>query len=120
MENLASGLAIYISLQSYEQLINPHPIDAPIIGIILALIAAVISLTLGFIKYPNGKESKMGSVKLEAFNTIKDGGTSGLTVVALILSLLGGFLLLMQSLASSSPVSSFLLECLLLNLFFQR
>jgi cation diffusion facilitator family transporter len=94
MENLASsiaaivmiGLAIYISIRSYEQLINPHKIVAPALGIILALIAAIIALFLGFIKYQKGKKSKMGSVKLEAFNTIKDGTASGLTVVALILT----------------------------------
>ena len=100
MENLASsiaaivmiGLAIYISIRSYEQLINPHKIDAPLLGIILALIAAIIALFLGFIKYQKGKKSKMGSVKLEAFNTIKDGTASGLTVVALILTSQGFFI----------------------------
>jgi cation diffusion facilitator family transporter len=94
MENLASsvaaivmiGLAIYISIRSYEQLINPHEINAPLIGILLALIAACIAFFLGLLKFIRGKQSKMGSVKLEAFNTIKDGVASGLTVIALILS----------------------------------
>jgi cation diffusion facilitator family transporter len=94
MENLASGiaavvmigLAIYIAFRSYNQLINPHAVETPIIGAVIAFIAAVIALTLGFYKYFKNKESKMSSVKLEAFNTIKDGAASGLTVVALILS----------------------------------
>jgi cation diffusion facilitator family transporter len=94
MENLASGLAaivmiglaIYIAFRSYNQLINPHPIETPLIGALLAFIAAIIALTLGFYKSMKVKKSKMGSVKLEAFNTIKDGAASGLTVVALILS----------------------------------
>ena len=94
MENLASGLAavvmiglaIYISFRSYNQFINPHPVETPIVGAIIAFIAAVIALSLGFFKYMKSKNSKMGSVKLEAFNTIKDGVASGLTVIALILS----------------------------------
>ena len=90
MENLASGfaavvmigLAIYIAFRSYNQLINPHPIETPIIGAIFAFIAAIIALGLGFYKYIKAKKSKMSSVKLEAFNTIKDGAASGLTVIA--------------------------------------
>ena len=94
MENLASGLAaivmiglaIYIAFRSYSQLINPHPIETPVIGAILAFLAAIIALTLGFYKYFKERKTKMSSVKLEAFNTIKDGIASGLTVIALILS----------------------------------
>jgi cation diffusion facilitator family transporter len=94
MENLASGfaavvmigLAIYIAIRSYYQLIDPHPVEFPIIGALVAFIAAVIAITLGLYKYRKGKTSKMSSVRLEAFNTIKDGMASGLTVIALILS----------------------------------
>ena len=97
MENLASGfaavimigLAIYITFRSYNQLINPHPLETPIIGAIFAFIAAIIALSLGFFKFFRAKKSKMSSVKLEAFNTIKDGVASGLTVVALVLSSIG-------------------------------
>jgi len=97
LENLASGfaavvmigLAIFIIIRSYFQLIDPHPVKDPIIGAEVAGIAAIIALSLGFYKYFKGKKSKMGSVKLEAFNTIKDGTASGLTVVALILSSYG-------------------------------
>jgi cation diffusion facilitator family transporter len=97
MENLASGfaavlmigLAIYIVIRSYYQLIDPHPVENPLIGASVAFIAAVIALGLGIFKYIKGKKSKMGSVKLEAFNTIKDGTASGLTVVALVLSSYG-------------------------------
>jgi cation diffusion facilitator family transporter len=94
MENLASGLAaivmivlaIFISIRSYNQLIDPNPIETPIIGAELALIAAIIALSLGIYKYKKEKKSKMSSIKLEAFNTIKDGIASSLTVIALILS----------------------------------
>ena len=98
LENLASGfaavvmigLAIYIIIRSYLQLMEPHPVvKNPIIGAEIAGIAAIIALGLGFYKYFKGKNSKMGSVKLEAFNTIKDGVASGLTVVALVLSSYG-------------------------------
>ena len=100
MENLASGLAavfmiglaIYISFRSFNQLINPHPIETPLIGAILALIAALIALFLGIYKYRKEKESKMSSIKLEAFNTIKDGVASGLTVISLILSSQGFYI----------------------------
>lgn len=94
MENLASGiaavvmigLAIYIAFRSFNQFIDPHPVETPVVGAILAFIAAVIALGLGVYKFRKSKKSKMGSVKLEAFNTIKDGAASGLTVVALVLS----------------------------------
>jgi len=94
MENLASGfaaivmlgLAIYIGFRSYDQLINPHPVKLPLLGAVVALIAAVVAISLGVYKYKKGKKSNMGSVRLEAFNTIKDGTASGLTVVALVFS----------------------------------
>jgi cation diffusion facilitator family transporter len=97
MENLASaiaavimiGLAIYIIFRSYNKLINPHPINTPFIGAFFAFIAAIIAISLGAYKYSKGKKSKMKSVKLEAFNTIKDGTSSSLTVVALILASMG-------------------------------
>jgi len=100
MENLASGmaavvmigLAIYIIIRSYNELINPHPVETPLIGAILAFIAAVVALGLGIYKYNKNKKSKMNSVRLEAFNTIKDGTASGLTVFALILSSQGFFI----------------------------
>jgi len=97
MENLASAfaaivmiiLAIYIVFRSYNELINPHQINTPILGAAVAFIAAIIAIGLGVYKYRKGKKSKMGSIKLEAFNTIKDGVASGLTVVALILASMG-------------------------------
>jgi cation diffusion facilitator family transporter len=100
MENLASilaavvmiGLAIYIIFRSYNQLIDPHEVNAPILGAIVALIAAIVAIGLGVYKYKKGKKSKMGSVRLEAFNTIKDGAASGLTVVALIFDYYGYFI----------------------------
>lgn len=93
MENLASGLAaiimiglaIYIAFRSYNQLINPQVVETPLVGIVAAFIAAIIALGLGFYKYIKNKKTKLSSVKLEAFNTIKDGFASGLTVFALIL-----------------------------------
>ena len=100
MENLASalaaiimiGLAIYIIFKSYNQLINPQPVNTPILGASVAFIATIIAIGLGAYKYVKGKKSKMSSVKLEAFNTIKDGTSSGLAVVALILSSMGFFI----------------------------
>jgi len=97
MENLASigaaivmiGLAIYIIFRSYLQLIDPHPVNLPILGAAVAFIAALVALGLGAIKFVKCKKSKMGSVKLDAFNTIKDGVASGLAVVALLLSSIG-------------------------------
>ena len=94
MENLASGLAavlmiglaIYIAFRSYNQLINPHDVETPIIGIFVAFLAAIIALGFGFYKYLKNKKTKMSSIKLEALNTIKDGFASGLTVIALILT----------------------------------
>ena len=100
MENLASGiaavimigLAIYIAFRSYNQLINPHIVETPIIGAIIAFIAAIIALALGFYKYSKNKKTNMSSVKLESLNTIKDGAASGITVIALILSSQGIFI----------------------------
>jgi cation diffusion facilitator family transporter len=100
VENLSSiaaavvmlALAGYIGIRSYHQLLNPHPVTLPSLGIALALIAAIIALALGFYKQKKGKQSNLGSVKLEAINTVKDGLASALTVVALLLSS-AGFLL---------------------------
>lgn len=100
MENLASGLAaiimiglaIYIAFRSYNQLINPHVVETPLVGIVAAFIAAIIALGLGFYKYIKNKKTKLSSVKLEAFNTIKDGFASGLTVFALILTSQGFYI----------------------------
>lgn len=97
MENLASigaavvmiALAIYIVFRSYMQFIEPHTVELPILGAVVAFIAAVIAIGLGIYKYAKGKGSKMGSVKLDAFNTVKDGVASGLTVVALLLASAG-------------------------------
>jgi len=100
MENLASiaaaivmiALAIYIIIRSYNQLINPHPVKLPIIGAIVAFISAIIAIGLGLYKFYKGKKSKMGSIKLDAINTIKDGVASELAVVALILSSFGYYI----------------------------
>lgn len=98
MENLASIaaaivmmlLAGYIVFRSYYQFTDPHEVTAPLFGLIVALIAAIIAIGLGIYKYKRG--SKMGSVKLEAFNTIKDGAASGLTVVALVFDYFGYYI----------------------------
>ena len=98
IENLASIaaaivmmiLAGYIVFRSYNQLIDPHPVQLPLIGIELALFAAIVALGLGWYKHrKGGKGKKLGSVKLDAFNTVKDGIASGLTVVALIAASFG-------------------------------
>ncbi len=100
MENLASiaaaivmmALAGYIIFRSYNQYLHPHPVNSPEIGVFVASTAAVIAISLGVYKYKKGKKSKMGSVRLEAFNTIKDGAASGLAVVALIFDYYGYFI----------------------------
>ena len=96
-ENLASiaaaavmlVLAGYIFFRSYQQLINPRSVELPLVGIILAVTAAVVALLLGVYKKHSGEYAHMCSVKLETLNTVKDGGASALTVVALILSTSG-------------------------------
>lgn len=97
IENLASiaaaivmmALAGYIVFRSYNQLIDPHPVQLPLIGIQLALFAAIVALLMGWYKHRRCRSGKLGSVKLDAFNTVKDGIASGLTVVALIAASFG-------------------------------
>lgn len=97
LENLASIaaaivmfiLAGYIVFRSYQQLVNPHPVTLPAIGVALALTAAAVALGLGLYKHRAGQHSRLASARLEAYNTIKDGGASALTVVALLLSTAG-------------------------------
>jgi cation diffusion facilitator family transporter len=97
VENLASIaativmflLAGYIILRSYNQLINPQVIEQPFIGAIVAFVAAFVALGLGFYKVIKSIRTNMSSVKLDAFNTIKDGTTSFLTAAALLLSTFG-------------------------------
>jgi cation diffusion facilitator family transporter len=97
LENIASiaatvvmfFLAAYIIFRSYSQLIDPQPIEHPFIGIVVAFIAALVALSLGFYKIIQSRRMNINSVKLDAFNTIKDGTTSFLTVTALLLSTFG-------------------------------
>ena len=97
LENLASVaaavimmmLAIYIGIRSYMQLTDPHPIQTPLLGAVVALLAAVVAIVMGVIKYRRGRRTNLSSVKLEAFNTVKDGTASLLTVVALVLAMYG-------------------------------
>ncbi len=97
IENLASIIAAvvmlvlagYIFYRSHQQLMNPQRIVFPVLGAVVAFIAAVIALGFGILKILNAKKTKYGSVKLDAINTIKDGTTSFLTVAALILGFYG-------------------------------
>lgn len=97
LENLASiaativmfFLASYIIFRSYNQLVNPEQVQLPFIGAIVAFIAGLIAISLGLYKIIKCRTAGMSSVKLDAFNTIKDGTTSFLTVVALLLSSVG-------------------------------
>jgi cation diffusion facilitator family transporter len=97
MENLAAiaaaivmiVLASFIVYRSYIQFVDPHEIEVPIYGAVIAFIAALIAWALGIKKYMEGKETKMSSVKLDAYNTIKDGTASFMAVIALMLSAYG-------------------------------
>lgn len=82
-------LASFITYRSYLQFTNPHEIKLPILGAITALVAALIAWALGIQKYLKGKQSNLSSLKLDAFNTIKDGTASFMAVIALIVSASG-------------------------------
>lgn len=94
LENLAAigaagvmiALASYITFRSYLQLVDPHEIELPLIGAAVALLAALIAWGLGFKKWKEWKQSRLSSVKLDAYNTIKDGTASFLAVIALLVS----------------------------------
>ncbi len=79
-------LAGYIVYRSYFQLIDPHEIQAPLLGIIVASFAAIVAVILGIRKYLEWKKNRLSSLKLDAINTVKDGVASFLAVIALILS----------------------------------
>jgi cation diffusion facilitator family transporter len=82
-------LAGYILYRSYMSVIDPHEISLPILGAVVALIATIIAWGLGGVKYYKAKKNNLGSLKLDAFNTIKDGTASFLTVIALVLAAYG-------------------------------
>lgn len=94
LENMASIfaagvmilLAIYIAFRSYQQLMNPHEIETPAIGIAIALFAGIVAIIIGVIKIKHSKHGNAQSAKLEAINTVKDGTASLLAVSALLLS----------------------------------
>jgi cation diffusion facilitator family transporter len=94
LENLAAigaagvmiGLASYITFRSYLQLVDPHEIELPMLGAAVAMIAALIAWGLGWKKWKEWKESRLSSVKLDAYNTLKDGTASFLAVIALLVS----------------------------------
>ncbi len=79
-------LASYITYRSYLQLTDPQDIQMPLIGALVAFIAALIAWGLGIKKYKEWKQSNLSSVKLDAYNTIKDGTASFLAVIALLIS----------------------------------
>lgn len=82
-------LAGYIIYRSYMELLNPHEISLPILGAVVAFIATLIAWGLGIYKYIEGKKQNLSSLKLDAYNTIKDGTASFLAVIALILAAIG-------------------------------
>jgi cation diffusion facilitator family transporter len=82
-------LAIYIIWRSYLQLIDPHEVENVEVGASIAYIAAAGALALGVFKYRNAKAMQLGSARLEAFNTVKDGTASFLAGTALVLSSMG-------------------------------
>jgi cation diffusion facilitator family transporter len=94
LENLASVaaavimvlLALYIGFRSYLQITDPHPIQATALGAVVALVAAVVAITLGVIKFRGRRGTSLSSMRLEAFNTVKDGIASLLAVAALVLA----------------------------------
>jgi len=79
-------LAGYITYRAYNQLVHPEPIYVPLIGAVVALLAALLAWGIGIQKIIKGRKLHLNSLELEAFNTIKDGTASFLAVVALILS----------------------------------
>lgn len=97
IENLASiaaaflmfTLAAYIGYRAYLQFNDPQEIQLPILGIAIALAAAISAWSIGAYKYFNGRRTGLGSLRLDAINTIKDGSTSFLTVIALAISASG-------------------------------
>jgi cation diffusion facilitator family transporter len=97
LENLASIaativmfiLAGYIVFRSYNQLVYPQDVQLPFIGAMVACIAGFVGIILGVYKITKYRKAHMSSVKVDAVNTIKDGTTSFLTVVALVLSSFG-------------------------------
>jgi cation diffusion facilitator family transporter len=66
--------------------VDPHEIELPLIGAAVAMLAALIAWGLGIKKWKEWKQSKLSSVKLDAYNTIKDGTASFLAVIALLIS----------------------------------
>jgi cation diffusion facilitator family transporter len=97
LENLASIaativmfiLAGYIVFRLYNQLVYPQDVQLPFIGAMVACIAGFVGIILGVYKITKYRKAHMSSVKVDAVNTIKDGTTSFLTVVALVLSSFG-------------------------------
>lgn len=118
LENLASIvatlvmflLASYIVLRSYNQLINPQVVQLPILGAVVAFIAALVAVGLGIYKIIKYKTIPINSVKLDAINTIKDGTTSFLTVAALLLSSFGYTL--------ADPIIGFIIAGLIVSIGF--
>jgi cation diffusion facilitator family transporter len=97
IENLASVaaavvmmlLAAYITYRAYMQFTNPHEIQVPLVGAVIALIAALVAWGIGIHKYVKGRKLHLDSVRLDALNTLKDGTASFLAVVALVFSARG-------------------------------
>ena len=97
IENVASILAAavmlvlagYIVYRSYWQFVDPVHVEFPLLGAGVAFFAALVSWGLGGYKYFKSKQQKLGSYRLDALNTIKDGTASFLAVIALLFDSIG-------------------------------
>ncbi len=82
-------LAVYIIWRSYLQVLDPHEVENVVLGASVAYIAAAGAIALGVYKYRNAKAMELGSARLEAFNTVKDGTASFLAATSLVISSMG-------------------------------
>ena len=86
------AVAIFIIMQSYQSLLNPHHIQQPILTMIVLAAAGAISLHRAFQMRKIAQKYNLLSLKTDAKNSIKDGSASIIGFLSVLIASQFGFL----------------------------
>ncbi|MEJ5292183.1 MAG: cation diffusion facilitator family transporter [Candidatus Methanosuratincola sp.] len=83
------ALGALMMYESYLAVIDPEPVRDALLAIVVAVLAGALSMALAFMKMRLARSSGSLALKIEAYNSIKDGLASFVVVGGVALSSLG-------------------------------
>ncbi len=83
------GIAVAVFYRSYLVFLDPKPLNLPVLALAVLLIAGTISLYRAFQMRKIARKYNILSLKLDAYNAIKDGSASFLVFFTVLASSLG-------------------------------